>query len=211
MKKVYLKDVAYQKIKEKILTGHYTEKNHTSENELVEEFQMSRTPIREALQRLQAEGLLKIYSNQGVFFHSPSIKETHDLFDMRMAIEMFALRKAAQLITAEDLDLLDENLANQQKAIEQGDSYTYLQHDMDFHRKLVTISDNEMFVQTMTNIRERMFYQAYVILKKNPERLILSYQEHLHIMEALRSGNIENVIRQMDLHFENGRKTLFSP
>ncbi|WP_412680580.1 GntR family transcriptional regulator [Brevibacillus centrosporus] len=57
MKKTYLKDVAYQKLKEKILTGHYSDKNHTSENELVEEFEMSRTPIREALQRLPAESL----------------------------------------------------------------------------------------------------------------------------------------------------------
>ncbi|MED1950259.1 GntR family transcriptional regulator [Brevibacillus centrosporus] len=211
MKKTYLKDVAYQKLKEKILTGHYSDKNHTSENELVEEFEMSRTPIREALQRLQAEGLLKIYSNQGVFFHSPSLKETHDLFEMRMAIEMFAIRKAAQLITKQNIVELEENLALQREAIDEEDTYTYLQHDMQFHRSLVGISDNDMFVQTMINIRERMFYQAYTILKKNPARMLLSHEEHIAILNALRTGNAKNVIKQMDVHFEKGRIELFTP
>ncbi|GED29945.1 hypothetical protein BCE02nite_10860 [Brevibacillus centrosporus] len=67
---------------------------------------------------------------------------------------------------------------------------------MQFHRSLVGISDNDMFVQTMINIRERM---------------LLSHEEHIAILNALRTGNAENVIKQMDVHFEKGRIELFTP
>ncbi|WP_164553294.1 GntR family transcriptional regulator [Brevibacillus marinus] len=210
MKRTYLKDIAYQKIKEKILEGHYLDKNYTSENELVEELQMSRTPIREALQRLQYEGLVKIFSNQGIVFQELSIKETSDLFDLRLAIETFAIRKVVRAFSESDLQILETCLDEQRVAYEREDPRAFMRHDAEFHQHLLRIADNEMFMQIMSNIRDRLFYQGCRIFKKNPNRILHSLEEHIEIISAIKSGDPEAAVSSMEKHLLRGKQTLMS-
>lgn len=210
LKRTYLKDIAYQKIKEKILEGYYLDKNYTSENELVEELQMSRTPIREALQRLQYEGLVQIISNQGIVFQELSVKETSDLFDLRLAIETFAIRQVVQVFSEKDLEVIEACLEKQRLAYEQEDSRAFMRHDAEFHQHLLSIADNKMFLQIMSNIRDRLFYQGCRIFKKNPDRILRSLEEHIEIISAIKSGDEEEAVARMEKHLLRGKQTLMS-
>ncbi|MFE1629303.1 GntR family transcriptional regulator [Brevibacillus reuszeri] len=205
MSKQFLKDIAYEKIKERILQGYY-EEGSTSENELVKELQMSRTPIREALQRLQYDGLVKIYSNQGVFFQDLSVKQVNDLFDMRIAIETFSLRKAVPVITSGQLDKLEQELIKQQKALDEQDPMAFMKNDAAFHSYLIGLADNQFIDPAFKNIRERLFHHGSLVYKKNPDLLRQSLQEHRSIVEAIQANDVKAATWAMETHLENSKK-----
>ncbi|GIO08203.1 GntR family transcriptional regulator [Brevibacillus reuszeri] len=205
MSKQFLKDIAYEKIKERILQGYY-EEGSTSENELVKELQMSRTPIREALQRLQYDGLVKIYSNQGVFFQDLSVKQVNDLFDMRIAIETFSLRKAVPVITSGQLEKLEQELIKQQKALDEQDPMAFMKNDAAFHSYLIGLADNQFIDPAFKNIRERLFHHGSLVYKKNPDLLRQSLQEHRSIVEAIQANDVKAATWAMETHLENSKK-----
>ncbi|WP_103107862.1 GntR family transcriptional regulator [Brevibacillus reuszeri] len=205
MSKQFLKDIAYEKIKERILQGYY-EEGSTSENELVKELQMSRTPIREALQRLQYDGLVKIYSNQGVFFQDLSVKQVNDLFDMRIAIETFSLRKAVSSITSGQLEKLEQELVKQQKALDEQDPMAFMKNDAAFHSYLIGLADNQFIDPAFKNIRERLFHHGSLVYKKNPDLLRQSLQEHRSIVEAIQANDVKAATWAMETHLENSKK-----
>lgn len=205
MSKQFLKDIAYEKIKERILQGYY-EEGSTSENELVKELQMSRTPIREALQRLQYDGLVKIYSNQGVFFQDLSVKQVNDLFDMRIAIETFSLRKAVSSITSGQLEKLEQELVKQQKALDEQDPMAFMKNDAAFHSYLIGLADNQFINPAFKNIRERLFHHGSLVYKKNPDLLRQSLQEHRSIVEAIQANDVKAATWAMETHLENSKK-----
>lgn len=210
MKKRLLKDIAYEKIKKNILSGYYLDKQYTSENELVSELEMSRTPIREALQRLELEGLVKIFSNQGISIQELSIKDTKNIFDTRIAIETYSLRITMHSLQEEHIIKLDELMEKQRLAYENQDSYSFMELDSEFHHYLIELSENDMFLQIMKNIRERLFYNGHRIFRKNPNRIKQSLDEHTAVIEALKKMNVESAIQCMEIHLLNGRKTLLS-
>lgn len=205
MSKTLLKDIAYKKIKERILQGYY-EEGSTSENELVKELQMSRTPIREALQRLQYDGLVKIYSNQGVFFQDLSVKQVNDLFDMRIAIETFSLRKAMQVISSGQLEKLEQDLIKQQKAVDEKDTLAFMKNDAGFHSYLIQIADNQFIDPAFKNIRERLFHHGSLVYKKKPDLIRQSYEEHIKIVEAIKEKDLKAATCAMEVHLENSKK-----
>src|SRR5690625_726743 len=90
-----------------------------SENSLVEDLNMSRTPIREALFKLQHEGFLQIISNQGIVVNDMSINRLENLIDMRVAIETFSLRQSAIFIDESDFIYLEKTIQDQVKACEE--------------------------------------------------------------------------------------------
>ncbi len=205
MGKVYLNEIAYKEIKERILLGKYGD-NTTSENELVKELNMSRTPIREALQRLEYEGLVKIYSNQGIFFPNPSIKEIHDLFDTRIAIETYSLKKVIQVISAQQLADLDRLLLEQKKAIEDSNTLEFLKGDSEFHSYLIQITDNQFIQPIFTNIGERLFHHGKQVYRKHPDLLKKSFDEHIRIVDMIKDKNSEKAIYLMEQHLLGGKK-----
>jgi DNA-binding GntR family transcriptional regulator len=205
MGKTYLKDIAYEQIKEKIFMGFYKERN-ISENDLVKELNMSRTPIREALQRLEYEGLLKIYSNRGIFLQNPSIKEVNDMFDMRIAIETFSLRKVIKVITSQQVKDLENLLTEQQKALEERDMFKFFKGDSEFHSFLLKISDNEFMGPIFENISDRLFHHGSFIFEKSLELSQNSWKEHVQILEAIKDKDLATAIKHMEAHLENGKK-----
>jgi DNA-binding GntR family transcriptional regulator len=209
-RRVLLKHQAYEKIKEKILKGDYIDNNYITENQLVEELEMSRTPIREALQRLQHEKFLTITSNQGIVIKELSIKDTNDMLDLRLAIELFSLRNSVHLLSMEHLHYLEDLVRKQEVTHQQGNAFLFTELDAEFHQYLLKISDNELFDQMMLNIRERLFCHGTRIFKRNPVRMLQSINEHIGIIEGLKSGQFESAITQMEQHIINGKMRLMS-
>ncbi|WP_126424773.1 GntR family transcriptional regulator [Brevibacillus marinus] len=208
--RVLLKDIAYRKIKEKIMRGDFLDSNSTSENQLVEELQMSRTPIREALQRLQHEGLIKIISNQGIVIQELSIKETNDLFDMRIAIETYSLKKNVGFISQHDFKQLDDIIARQKQACAERDVFSFIQLDGEFHQYLLELGGNSLFIQMMSNIRDRLYFDANRLHKRYPDSIARLIEEHVKITEALKKGDYELAVQELEQHLQNGKITYIS-
>jgi DNA-binding GntR family transcriptional regulator len=204
-KKLTLNEIAYEEIKKKIMRGDFIEENYTSQNQLVEELKMSRTPIVAALQRLQQEGFLKVISNQGILIQELSIKETNDFYDMRMAIEIFSMRKIVDQLTEDDFKNLEEIIKEQKVCYEQKDFFEFARLDAEYHQYLLQVGGNTLFSQTMANIRERLYYSSTNFLKMKKYNIVIFIEDHERMVEALKKGDIALAVKEMEDHLQKGK------
>lgn len=201
--KVLLKDTAYEKIKEKMIRG---DEEYTSENTLVQELSMSRTPIREALNRLQYEGFLKILPNRGIVFTELSAEERNELIDMRIAIETYSLRQAADRITDNDIQELTRIIGMQEEAYHAGDFAELVEKDALFHHYLLEIVGNSQFIKMYRHARERQFtVRAGKWLKHQPDVLQTFIEEHRTILNAIIRKDIPAAVQHLVEHLEKGK------
>lgn len=201
--KILLKDTAYEKIKEIMMKD---EVGFTSENTLVQELNMSRTPIREALTRLQQEGFLKIMSNRGIVFTELSLEERNELVDMRIAIETYSLKQSFDLINDKHIEALRQIIHQQEAAYEQNDFTGLVEHDFAFHYYLLNIVGNSYFNQMYRNARERQFtVRAGSWLRNKRELLLQIIEEHKKIVEHLNNKDIHLALQQLEDHLNSGK------
>lgn len=208
-KKLYLKDIAYEKIKEKVVLGEINSSDYLSENELVKVLNMSRTPIRTALQRLENEGYLKVYPNLGIKIEDLSIKDALNLHEYRNVIECFSLKK---LLNGSQIDtyceLLEDNINKQKESISKDDIMLFMKLDTELHEIIVSASDNTLFIQHMSGVTDRLFLHGLKIFEKNPSRIQESLNEHEELLSFMRQKNIEKSICLLEKHLINGRDSL---
>lgn len=201
--KELLRDQAYRQIKEKMMKG---EEEYTSENNLVQELNMSRTPIREALNRLQHEGFLKILPNRGIVFTELSLEERNELIDMRIAIETYSLLQAATLITDKDIKQLSLIIDLQERAYHAGDFGDLVEKDAMFHCYLLEIVGNSQFLKMYSQARERQFtVRAGKWLKNKQDVLQHFIEEHRTILMALIQKDIQSAVQYLTEHLEKGK------
>jgi len=203
-----LKEQVYHAVKSRILNGEIQAGQSISENELSALMSVSRTPIREALQRLQVEGLVRILPNQGVFVPEISAREVTELFDVRRAIEPFIVRQIAGRLTTGDRERLRKLLADQRTAVETGDLLSAMKVDTDFHLELAACTHNSLFQSIMNNIGERLFYFGYKILVRKAERAGDSFSEHEAILGALELPDANAAVDAMTAHLTIGERAL---
>lgn len=198
-----LSDRAYQQIKEKIIRGDYRDRFYTSENQLVKELGMSRTPIREALHRIESEGFLKIIPKKGVLILESSVKETCDFFDLRLAIEIYALRQLRGYLNQEHFDQLQQLIEKQQDAYQNENYDKWLEHDEAFHQCFLDIFGNEVFLQIAKNIRQRVYHCPNEYRRR--EFYGESMKEHIDFIAALQNDNYELAEKILFDHIMRGK------
>lgn len=201
IKKKLLKDIAYEKIKEKI---QKREVAHMSENELVKELSMSRTPIREALHRLQHEGFVKIISNQGIVVKEISVDRLHDLIDMRMAIETFSLYQAKKNISQQDFLEIEKIIDLQKQSCINNDIHGFKRSDAEFHYYLLSITGNYYFLKMFSEAHELQFIaRSRVISQQGMEKLI---KEHEEIVASLKDNQLDFAVNILKDHLNSGKR-----
>jgi len=203
-KKVLLKDVAYDKIKKKIL---FENVKHMSENSLVEDLNMSRTPIREALFKLQHEGFLQIISNQGIVVNDMSINRLENLIDMRVAIETFSLRQSAIFIDESDFIYLEKTVQDQIKAREENNIHSFREKDAEFHHYLLEITDNYYFLKMFSEVHELQFTARKKHTSKEEMSKLIS--DHQTILNHLKKEEVESAIQALTDHLNDGKLQYF--
>lgn len=202
MKKVYLSDIAYAKIKEHLIKGEF--EKSVSESYLVEMLGMSRTPIREALHRLNNEDFLDIVDNKGIFLKEVSIKETNELMDLRLALELFAIRKIKKYLNESHLTVLHQIVEEQIKAEDKKDSYAFMELDLEYHEYFLKIIGNNHFIKVLNNISDRLFLHG---LGASQQGLTdaKSIRDHLNINQALQKHDFEEAYNLMESHILKGK------
>jgi DNA-binding GntR family transcriptional regulator len=206
--KLFLKDQAYEKIKKLIVNGDLVPGEFLSEGFLSEQLEMSRTPIRSALQRLELDGILRIHPKQGIYICDISVKQINEVYEIRMALESFALRKLSKNIKKHQLVELNDILIQQYEFVKNEDTNLSLEYDMMFHLKIMEFIENEQMLEMFKSIRDKLKFYGNEVLKKKEIRLRQTYEEHLSILEELEKGNAEEVVQKIEEHLQNGRRTL---
>ncbi|MCU6748654.1 GntR family transcriptional regulator [Faecalicatena acetigenes] len=186
MKKESLKQQAYNIIKNKIITCKYPPNFLLNEEKLKEEIGASRTPIRDALSRLEQEDLVRILPKKGIMVSSLSIREINSLYEARMLIEPYAIAHYAIDIAKERFQYYEKRIREMGKKTRQGEEVQDDIYDLDdqMHLEMINATENEYFKA----LYERISYQnqRLRILSgvKSKERLEETQREHIKIIEA---------------------------
>lgn len=193
------KQVAYEYIKNAILTNQMLPETPVREMEIAEELQMSRTPIREAMRDLEAKGLIKSYPARGVFVTSITPYDVEEVCEIRSELELWAVERSYLQITDEDLDEI-KLLFN--KAIQTKDWETEHLADRMLHR-LITEKAGNKWLMYFVGILEIQTERIRRISAKSDSRQDASYVEHMMIIDALKEKDLEKVKRVLRAHLES--------
>jgi GntR family transcriptional repressor for pyruvate dehydrogenase complex len=220
-KREKLADQLYGQILEKIVSGELQEGDKLpSENSIAQSFSVSRPVIREALTRLQADGL--VYSRQGAgsfvkarppeglthFAEASDVASLLRCFEARMPFEGAAARLAAQRATAEDLEQIAATLKVFEDALTNGDGIPD-GADYDFHMAIARATGNEFYIDILSLLHTSMVSGIRVALKitrrGSKERIERICREHRAVFEAISSGDPEAADLAMRYHIHSAR------
>lgn len=202
-----LRDMVFDVLMNAIMQGQLSPGERLLEVQLADEMGVSRTPVREAIRRLELEGFVVMVPRKGAYVAGLSVDDVESVYEIRTALETLAVRLAAQRMEAEDYRQLDE-LAEQMTATWQErnvDQWVAL--DARFHELLYTFSRNERLVQMMSNIMEQLSRYRIISLA-NVEVRQNSLAEHQKVIEALKRRDSEQAAAAAALHIENTKHSL---
>lgn len=198
-----LSEKAYHLIKEKIVTLELPPFSVINEQALMEELELGRTPIREALLRLAAEGLVDIVPRRGMFVANIKITDLQKIFEVRMLLEGFCARLAAQRITEEQIAQMEAILQHLGQ-VQNGDVEALMAIDERFHALLYQAADNEFLAETL----ERLYAPSLRLWHLALDRLNDvrgAIEQHRGVAEALKAGDgarAEALIQQHVTQFQ---------
>ncbi|MFF5567837.1 GntR family transcriptional regulator [Streptomyces sp. NPDC012623] len=180
----------YSHIKEAVLDRRYEGGTLLTEGELAEAVGVSRTPVREALLKLEVEGLIKLYPKKGALVLAVSAQEIADVVETRLLVEEFAVRKAVPA-SAALIARLEERLEEQRRRAEDGDLAAVAVSDRSFHAEIVRHAGNQILLKLYDQLRDRQLRMGVAVLEAHPDRIAKNVTEHAEMLEAIRAGDAD--------------------
>ncbi len=202
-----MKQEVYNHLLQAIIQGELEPGKQLDEKEISESLGVSRTPLREAINRLAQEGIVMEIPYRGNFVRKFSTKEVTDLYAVRQTLEVMAIRLAVAHMTTEEADAIADLVHLTAKAEEEGDLASYAKYDTDFHNLIAVFSGNQMLnqmlnsmstqikiIRHMANSSEKVVKKAQfdrelilkAIMNRDPEAAGQFMQEHIqHVMEEV--------------------------
>ena len=205
-KTVSLADQVYEKLEVSILNGTYQKGEILSEKRLSDELGVSRTPIREALNRLAYEKLIKETPNGNIVI-GISLKDVSDLFEVKMRIEILATRWCAKNITDEGLKELENIVAQQEFYAQKGDAVKVRDLDTEFHDTIYKECGSMVMEGILSPIHHKLMKYRRASLEIE-HRIMDSVAEHKAIYEAIKNGDSDKVDSLMLVHIEHAYNSI---
>jgi len=199
---------AYEDLKALFLKGTYSPGDFLTEGELARRLRLSTTPVRTALTRLEIDGFVTVSPQQGIVVREPSIHEVIDLFDIRVALETFVVKRLCTTITSEQIARLRANLEAQGKAVKEHDNAGSTKLDTEFHLMLCEFAGNREILEVMERLRSKLHRVILGIQNKNPGRISDGWREHEAIADAIFRGRGDQAAQRVVMHLEWGKKFL---
>lgn len=199
-----LADFAYEYIKERILDQRYPLGSRLREDLIAQEIGISRTPVREAINRLSVVGLVRNVPRSGVFVTELTAEEILDLIDLREALETLAIRRATSRITDQQLDDLAENLQEYEKAIMKADFSRCLSLDRSFHEMIGKASNMLKLPQYLDELSD-LIQITRALDCRDQETLKRALDEHKSILGALENRDEEASVIALRYHLARVR------
>jgi len=189
-------------LRELIIARTYEPGQHLVESEVARRLQVSRLPVREALQALHLEGWVDLHVGRGAFVHAPSTREVDEVFAVRGVLEEEATRLAAPRITEEQIENLRELCREGRTSLAAEDFQAVVATNARFHRAISDVADNAVLSDFVASLDQRVRWHFTPLVRG---RGTSSWDEHEEIIEALASGDGEASGALMRRHTENTR------
>lgn len=197
-----LRDVVFNTLRQAILKGDLLPGERLMEIQLANKLGVSRTPIREAIRKLELEGLVIMIPRKGAIVAEITEKDLKDVLEVRTSLEVLAIELACARITEEGLRKLEEALNDFERALNGKDITLIAERDVAFHDVIFNATNNERLVQTLNNLREQIYRYRLEFLKdfSHHERL---KAEHREIFETVKERDKERASKVIALHINN--------
>lgn len=197
------KDRALDYVKTRVLTGAFPGGELISEGDVATALGMSRTPVREAFLRLEAEGLLRLYPQRGALVVPVSPDEVRSVMEARLVLERFAATKVVgrgPATCAAVFEKMSAELRRQRAAVDRSDWPEFLDADRAFHAITLTESGNAILSGFYASLRDRQMRMIGESALRDPDRVAAILDEHREIAEALRDGDGQRALRAVQTH-----------
>ena len=182
---------AYARLKKEIRTNRMSSGFQATEPEIALRLGMSRTPVREALIRLESEGLIEIIPRRGVRVLPININDMREIYEILTSLEPdVAAHIAAKNLTEEELRPLEEAATAMESALEEGDLDTWADADDRFHHHILELNGNRRLHEFVLALNDQVHRTRIVTLRLR-DKPVKSNREHREILEHIRRGNDE--------------------
>jgi DNA-binding GntR family transcriptional regulator len=197
---------AYIQIKGKIITAKMPPGSVINEAQLMEEFALGRTPIREAIKQLQMENLVMVTPRKGMYVTDIAVTDLLQIFEVRVELESFATKLAVQRITEQEIKEL-QKLAKDYQEVDTSDKEALINLDGGFHSLLAKATHNKFLIKEIEyyyNLSLRIWYIALNYAK--PEEI--DVDAHIKILDAIQAHDAEGAGQKMRKHIQDFHKTI---
>ncbi|MHB1419334.1 MAG: GntR family transcriptional regulator [Bacillota bacterium] len=202
-----LREIVFETLREAIINGQLRPGERLMEVQVAEELGVSRTPVREAIRKLELEGFVVMIPRKGAYVAGISVKDMADVFEIRAALESLAAGLAAERITEDELEELERLLLRLAECAATNDVLALIQVDTDFHDVLYKASRNERLKQIVSNLREQIQRFRSSSLA-HPGRIRETLEEHKKLVEAVSERNVNLAQSLAQEHIENAEDSL---
>jgi DNA-binding GntR family transcriptional regulator len=198
-------DYAYEEIWKRVIMIGGSEEQRLSDVTLAEQLGMSRTPVRQALERLVHEGLVRSDPRRGFWTSTFTAQDIHEIYDLRGALEVLAVRLAATRLNQEDLKAHLEALYAVRAELDAHPVLRFLQVDIRFHILITRASNNGRLIHSLSLLRSQlsMFQMQDTFY---PRRMEIALNDHEQILLALLAGNVDEAAKCLARHIRHAKE-----
>lgn len=198
-------DRIFDQVRHEILTGEILPGAWLRQDELAQRFEISSTPVREALRRLEAEGLVEHTPYQGVRVIAYTLKDIQDYFNLRSLLEGHAVQLLIAKENDEDLEKLQDMLQRAREAYERGDIIPLTELNWAFHEEIVQLCDSRLLQDVVEKVWRAFQYDTLLMI---PDRAECTLDEHQAVVDAIQRGDEATAVKEMRSHIEEARKAI---
>lgn len=202
-----LRDVVFQTLRKEILTGQMKPGDRLMEVHLANRLGVSRTPIREAIHKLQQEGLVVMSPRRGAEVAQITEKGLRDVLEVRRALDILSVELACDRMTQEELEALKEACLCFEQATREGDVGEIAKADVSLHDMIVQAGGNPRLQQLLNNLSEQMYRYRFLYIRDESQHHKL-IAEHREIYESILDRNKERAKAAVKLHIDNQEESI---
>jgi DNA-binding GntR family transcriptional regulator len=195
-----LADTVRASLREAILKGYFEFGERIDQDQIAQELEVSRTPVREALQSLEYEGFVQIRPHYGAFIPIVTPSDVREVYEVRALLESEVVRRVTLLVPEDLLDELDRLQADSQSELDAGNIAKSFDSDVRFHQTLVDLVDNGLIKDVLDGLTNRISMVRRLAQLRPGVHLQESVNEHRAIIQAIRRRDAGEAARLMALH-----------
>jgi DNA-binding GntR family transcriptional regulator len=202
-----LRELVFENIRKAIVSGTFAPGERLMEIQMADDLGVSRTPVREAIRKLEMEGFVVMIPRRGTYVANLSIKDINDVYEIRISLDVLAAGLAAERIEPEEIEELQKLLLEITEANEAGDMDKIVQLDTAFHDVLYKASRNDRLSNIINNLREQITGIRGTSMRY-PGRMADTIEEHRALVDSIAARDPERAQNAARVHLENAEHTL---
>lgn len=202
----FANEIVFKKLRDGIISGHYKPGQRLVERELAEMMNVSRTPVREALSRLEQEKLVTTTSSNRVIVIEPSLNDVREIFECRIVLEALVARLAAQNATTQQIEFLEKNV--EEACVSKG-TEMLVQYNSNFHSMIAQASHNQRLFDLLIGLQTQisLLRTTSLSVEGRPQANI---DEHCDIFKAIKNRRPEVAEVMMKNHLQMVSESVYN-